>query len=241
MRSRQVGGRVCAQHDAVEERQLERGLRETVSGRAGQHDLGATQAQVERIEQRHVAEQIALGRRQNALDQAVGLRAPDVVAREHSEPHQVLRRHSVRIGRGVVHGGMRPQQQIGGVIGGQVITAGVGVGVMGVEGALPAQRPFEIRPLAGRFVKCQRRPDHGGKIAGQAGKQQFAGAPGMPEPVALGHVCRDEIKSLPGHGLPFRLVQDDPGIDQGGDHQPVPIRQHLVVEPGPDPFLSYFQ
>ena len=152
-------------------------------------DLGAAQAQVERIEQRHMAEQIALGRRQNALDQPVGLGAPGVVARQHRQPHQILRRHRVRIGRGVVDGGMRPQQQVGGVVGGQIIAAGVGVGVMGVEGALPGQRPLEIGPLAGRFVERQRGADHGGEIGCQAGKQQLAGAPGMAEPVALGHVC----------------------------------------------------
>ena len=84
---------------------------------------------------------------------------------------------------------MRPQQQIVGVVGGQVIAAGVGVGVMGVEGALPGERPVEIGRLAGRLVQRQRGADHGGEIGGQAGKQQLAGAPGMAEPVALGHVC----------------------------------------------------
>ena len=144
-RSAAVAG---AQHDAVEERQLERGLGQTVGVRAGHHDLRAAQAQVERIEQRHVAEQIALGGRENSLDQPVGLGAPAVVARQHGEPHQVARRHRVRVGRGVVLRRMRAQQKVVGVVGRQVIAAGVGVGVMDVERALPGQRPLEIDPLS---------------------------------------------------------------------------------------------
>ena len=31
------------------------------------------------------------------------------------------------------------------------------------------------------------------------------------------------------------LVEREAGIDERGNHQPVPIRQYLVVEPRPDP------
>ena len=110
----------------------------------GGDDLGAAQAQVQCIKQCHMPEQIALGRQQNALDQPVGLLAPLVIAGEHGEAHQVLRRHRVRIRRGVVLGRMRPQQQIVGVVGAPEIAAGAGVGVMRIERALP-ERPARAR------------------------------------------------------------------------------------------------
>ncbi len=83
---------------------------------------------------------------------------------------------------------MRPQQQVVGVVGREIIAAGVGVGVMGVEGALPGKRALEIGPLAGRFVQRQCGADHGGEIRGETGEGQLAGAPGMAEPVAFGHI-----------------------------------------------------
>ena len=85
---------------------------------------------------------------------------------------------------------------------------------MGVEGALPSHRPLEIGSIAGRLMQHQRGADHGGEVGRQAGKQQFARAPGVPEAVALGHAARDEVEGADGHGDPARLVQDDPGIDQ---------------------------
>ncbi len=182
---RQIGGRGGAQHDAVEERQFQRGLREGFGVAAGDDDLGAAQPQVERVQQRHMAEQIVAGRRQDAVDQPVGLLAPFVVAGEHRQPHQVARRHRIGIGRGVVGGGMRAQQQIGGVVGGEIIAAGIGIGVMRIERALPGKRAVEEAPLAGRLVERQRGADHGGEIGGEAWKQQLPVAPGMAEPVAF--------------------------------------------------------
>ena len=73
MRWRQRGRGHRAQHDAVGERQLERGLREALGIGAGADDLGRPQPQVERVEQRDMAEQILPGRRQDALDQPVDI------------------------------------------------------------------------------------------------------------------------------------------------------------------------
>ena len=55
----------------------------------------------------------------------------------------------------------------------------------------------------------------------------------MPEPVALAHAACDEIEGALGHREPFRLIENDAGIDQRRDHQPVPVGQHFVVEAGP--------
>ena len=97
---------------------------------------------------------------------------------------------------------MRPQQQIVGVVGRQVIAASVGVGVMRVEGALPGQRAVEIGSFAGRLKEGQRGADHGGEIGRQSRKQQLAFAPRMTETVFFGHIVRDEIERALGHVEP---------------------------------------
>ena len=74
-----------------------------------------------------------------AVDQSVGLLAPLIVARQNREPHQILRSDRVGIGRGIVLRRVRPHQQVVGVVGGEVIAAGVGIGVMRVERALPGE------------------------------------------------------------------------------------------------------
>ena len=94
-----------------------------------------------------------------------------IVAGQHRQPHQILRRHRVGIGRGVVGGGMRPQQQVVGVVGRQIIAAGVGIGVMRIERMLPFQGLIEIIALTCRFVKRQGGADHRGEIGRQTGKQ----------------------------------------------------------------------
>jgi hypothetical protein len=94
-----------AQHDAVEERSFaRRGQRLGALARAGDDDLGAAQPQVERVEQRRVADQVLARGAEHALDQPVGLLAPCIVAGQDGKPHQICRRDGVRIGRRVVMG-----------------------------------------------------------------------------------------------------------------------------------------
>ena len=108
------------------------------------------------------------GRRQNAFDQPVGLRAPAIVARQHGQPHQILRSHRVRIGRwrrrrwnAAAAADRRRRRRRGnsrrcrGRRNGRQRPA-----------ARPA--PARDRPFAGRLVERQRRPDHGGEVAGEA-------------------------------------------------------------------------
>ena len=105
MRRRQIGGRFGAQHDAVDERQSQRRLGEAFGLSAGRNDLGRAQPQVERVEQRDMAEQIVCRRRQErprTAGRPASRHASSPV--QHGEPHQILRRDRVRIGRGVVGG-----------------------------------------------------------------------------------------------------------------------------------------
>ena len=69
---------------------------------ARDHDLGAAQPQVERVEQRQVHEQVVGRDRQQPVEQPVGLRAPGVLPGQHRQPHQVLRRDRIGIRRRLV-------------------------------------------------------------------------------------------------------------------------------------------
>ena len=136
---------------------------------------------------------------------------------------------------------MRAHHQVAGVVGGQEIGAGFGVGVVSVELTLPAERPLQKAALPGRFVERQRRPDHGGVVGGEPRQQQLALAPGMAEAAVPRHVHCNKIEGPARHVQPGWLIEEQPGLDQARNHQPVPVRQHLVVQTGPDSFLAFFQ
>jgi hypothetical protein len=132
--------------------------------RSRRDNLGSTQTQIERIEQRHVAKQIAFDRGKNCFNELVGFLSPRVVSSQNRESHQVLRGNGIGIGRRVIAGRVRTQQQIGSIIRGKIVTGGVGVGVMRVERALPGESLIEIAAFAGCFIERQRGADHGGEI-----------------------------------------------------------------------------
>ena len=48
-------------------------------------------------------------------------------------------------------------------------------------------------------------------------------------------VSRDKGEGARGERHPIGALEDETGIGERRDHQPVPIGQHLVVEPGPHP------
>ena len=93
-----------------------------------------------------------------------------------------------------------------GIVGGEEITAVVGIGVMAIEGALPGERLVKVGPLAYGLVERQRGPHHAGEVRGQPGQQQPPGAPGMPQPVAAGHFGGDEAEGARRHFDPARLT-----------------------------------
>ena len=112
------------------------------------------------------------------------------------------------------------------------------MGVIFVECPLPGERALEIGALPGRLVQRQRGADHIGEIGGEAWIEQSAVAPGMAEPVCLGHAAHNKIEGPRGHGDPGRLRQHAPGVGQSRDHQAVPIGQDLIVEAGPHSFAA---
>ena len=68
-----------------------------------------------------------------------------------------------------------------------------------------------------------------------------AGAPAVAEPAVDGHRRGNEREGAARGVEPVRLVEGEAGADEGGDHQTVPVRENLVVEPRWNAFLTYFQ
>ena len=52
--------------------------------------------------------------------------------------------------------------------------------------------------------------------------------------VLAGHLAADESEGAGGKRDPTGVIERKPGFDERGDHQPVPIGEDLVVEPGAD-------
>ena len=104
---------------------------------------------------------------------------------------------------------------------------------MAVELALPGQRAFEIGLLAGRLVTVRARRGSCGVVRSKAGEQAAVLAPGMAEPIAAAHFGGDEHEGAGGAAAPRNARRRArSGVDQRRDHQPIPVGQHLVVEPG---------
>src|SRR5262245_22573985 len=125
---------------------------------------------------------------------------------------------------------MRAQQQIRRIVSREEIPTSIFIGVVRIECGLPGERLVKVRAFASCLVKSERGPDHGGKVGRETWKKQLAIAPGMPKPFFLGHVACDEIERMFGDREPIRLVQNDAGVDQGRDHQSVPVGQNFVVK-----------
>ena len=75
-----------------------------------------------------------------------------MLAGEHREPDQVLRRERIGIWRGVVGGGARPHHQVLGIVGGEEVAAVGGIGIVAIKRALPGKRSFEVGVVGGGLV-----------------------------------------------------------------------------------------
>ena len=125
------------QHDAIEVGELagggEKGVRTCVF--SCHNDLGGAQAQVEGVERCEVREQIVARGGHDAVEQTVGLVAPGMLAGEHREPDQVLGGERVGIRSGVVGGGARPHHEVFGIVRGEKVAAGGGIGIVAIKRA----------------------------------------------------------------------------------------------------------
>ena len=101
---------------------------------------------------------------------------------------------------------------------------------MAIERLLPPQRLGEIRLIGSGFEERQRGPDHVGKIGRKSREAEAAAAKRMTEPIAAAHAGGDEPEGSDGHFHQLGRRQHDRELGQGGDHQPVPVGQDLVVK-----------
>ena len=63
-------------------------------------------------------------------------------------------------------------------------------------------------------------------------------APAVDKSAILAHPLHDKPECGFGPCQPFRLIEHRAGLGQGGDHQAVPISQHLIVASRPDTLRS---
>ncbi len=172
------------------------------------------------------------------VDQTVRFLAPGMLSGENRKPDQVLGGDPIRIGRCFVGGGARPHYQAFGIVGGEEEAAGVGIGVVAVERRLPLQRLLQIAALARRLVERERGADHGGVVGGEPREQQPPVPPGMAQALPAAHLAIHTQEGARRHLDPSRLAEGDSGIDQSGDHQPVPVGEDFVVEPWADSLVA---
>ena len=115
----------------------------------GHHDLGGAQPEIDGIEQRHVHVEIFRGRRCDRGDQSVGFVAPAVVAGQDRKPDEILRGDRVVVRSGLIGGRGGADDQTFGVGGGEIISSGLGIGVIAVERAAARSAPDRDSLLAG--------------------------------------------------------------------------------------------
>ena len=113
-----------------------------------------------------------------------------------------MRRDGIVVRRCLITGRGRADDETLGVGGGQIIGAGLRIGIVAVERMLPGERPIEISLPAGRLMQRQRGADHRREVGCEAGKFQLALAPGMTEPVAARHRAGDEVEGAFGQFAP---------------------------------------
>ena len=73
---------------------------------------------------------------------------------------------------------------------------------------------------------------HVGVVVDDRGMALPPRAPGMRQAIALAHRGRDEGEGLLRKPQPIGAGEDARGMSERGNHQPVPVGQHLVVEAG---------
>jgi hypothetical protein len=96
-------------------------------------------------------------------------------------------------------------------------------------------------------MKSERGAHHGGMIERESGLHENARPPAVGEatlPLRVRELHRrgDEIISPRGERDPFGRLKNRRGMDERGDHKPVPIGENLVVKAGADtPFPRFKQ
>ncbi len=147
-------------------------------------------------------------------------------------------------GNRLIDGGVRTDDQSFGIVGGEVVTAMLGVGVIPVEGTPPGSAAWS-RSGRSPVVFSKRASaarDHCGVIRRRKARESaaLASRQGMAEPIVPGRWIGSRIET---HFLrrwvsQFRRAERSGGMDQGCDHRRcAQSAQHLVRRDRGDPRL----
>ncbi len=154
---------------------------------------------------------------------------------------QHFQHHPVAGGDGVIHGVLGADDQCLRVIGGVEIAARV-IPEVTLQNLRPFLRPGQVKSLAGHLMEGEGGTRHIGVIIEQSRMHCPAKTVAVREAAVGFHgMGRQGDEGLLRRVDPMRLVKIMPGAGEGGDHQAVPVGQHLVIKAWPDPLLPRFK
>ena len=130
----------------------------------------------------------------------------------------------------MIYRGLAADDHILGIPGGEEIAAAGAVPILAIEDRDPALRRGDIALVARRLGKGEGGPGHIGVVVEGRGMARAAEAPAMAQPARHRHLLAHEVEGRARRLDPGLLAEKRAGAGQGCDHQPVPVRQHLVVE-----------
>ena len=143
-------------------------------------------------------------------------------------------------GHCVVVAVLAAHDQVGGIVGGDEVAAAFGIGEMPVEHGDQRLRLVEVAHLAGRLEQRDAGARHVGVVVERAAMQPLAGAMGMEQPaVVVAHPVHDEAPGADRGGQPVVALEHGGGVGERGDHQAVPVGQHLVVPARPHALVAH--
>ena len=235
-------------HDAGGKGHAKRRLVKRLPLRSRRHDFLRAEPEIERVQYPRMADKIAPHRRAHRREKCIGPRQPAFIAGEAREPDERRQIDRMRVRDRVVGCRREPQNHIARILGRHGEKPACRIAVIGLHRLRPANRIGKIIagkrwPKIARFMQRERGPHHRGMIERETRFHKHARAPGMGEaPVSLRigilHRVGDERIGPRGERDPFGLMKQRRGMDERGDHQPIPIGENLVVEARPDALFA---
>src|SRR5690606_33341343 len=153
------------------------------------------------------------------------------VAGDAAEAEAVERGDGVAGGEGAVVAVLAPEEERFALGLGEEEPAAVGVGEAALGLAVEGEGGLEVALVEEGVVELVEAPGEAGVVVEEAGDGGLAGAVAVEEAaVGRAHRLKQEVGGA-GGGLGVAAVAEGAGgAGQRGDHEPVPVREHLVVE-----------
>ena len=171
-------------------------------------------------------------------DERIGALAIGIIPGDVIEPCQHVRQGAVARRRCIVHHRLRPCDDVVRIVRIEEVSTTVRISVVGLDGFRPGFGVIQITGVARGLEQQQGGAAHVGIVVENRRMPRLAGAPSVPQAVAVAHVFDDEIEGPLSKREPRGLTQNAGGARQRRDHQTVPIGQYLVVAAGRDALFS---